>query len=211
MRQARRQDKMVEVILFDLGGVLVHWDGNAGLTNLVGRSFTEEDARQFWFLSPAVQRFEKGQVTPEEFALETLSELSLDLSIEEWLEEFISWDRGPFPGATELLKGLAVHHRLGCLSNNNELHWNRLCEVHGFGRYFRHQYLSHELGLFKPNLAIFEHVVRDLEIPSGSVLYLDDSPENVAAASEVGMRARMARGLDETRAILEDEGLLSFG
>ena len=53
MRNSVRE--IAEVILFDLGGVLVDWDGNAGLSNLIGEGFTEEDARRFWFLSPAVQ------------------------------------------------------------------------------------------------------------------------------------------------------------
>lgn len=201
---------MVKIILFDLGGVLVNWDGNAGLSNLIGDDFSQEDARRFWFLSPAVARFETGQISPEEFARQALSELSLEISTKEWLSHFISWDRGPFPGAAELLEELEAHHQMGCLSNNNELHWNRLCEIYKFGRYLPHQYLSHKIGMFKPDPAIFEYVIHDLDISAASIVYLDDSPENVEAASGTGMRARLARGLDETIRVLKSEHLLSF-
>jgi putative hydrolase of the HAD superfamily len=196
---------VVGIILFDLGGVLVEWNGSEELPKLVGGSFSKEDATQFWLHSSAVRRFESGLSTAEEFGEEAVAELHLDILPQEWLRLFISWDRGPLVGAKELLAELSVHHELGCLSNNNELHWNRVCDLHRFDQFFGCQYLSHEIGLCKPDPALFQYVLADLQLSPSTVLYLDDNREIVEAAKELGIRAFQARGIDEARAVLRSE------
>jgi putative hydrolase of the HAD superfamily len=199
------QGDSIELVLFDLGGVLVHWDGNRGLMKLTGGSLTEEDARRFWLHSPAVRMFESGLCSSEEFGSMAVSELGLKIRHEEWLQEFISWDRGPFPGAVELLESLRTEYELGCISNNNELHWSKVRDDHGFGELLPHQYLSHEIGLAKPDPKVFEHVIGDLEYSPVEILYIDDNPECVEAAERFGIRARRALGLDEVREVLAQE------
>ncbi|MGW8181165.1 MAG: HAD family hydrolase, partial [bacterium] len=148
-------DEAVQIILFDLGGVLVEWNGTEELVRLMGERFSREDAFRFWLHSPAVLSFESGLCTPEEFSQLVVAELSLEIEPAEWLSRFISWDRGPVPGATDLLVDLGARHTLGCLSNNNELHWRQIRDDWGFGEFFRYQYLSHEIGMMKPDPGIF--------------------------------------------------------
>src|ERR1035437_9618432 len=76
-----------EVILFDLGGVLVHFDGITPLLALSGNRLEPEDARRFWLKSPSVRRFETGRCTPEEFALGAVAELGLALAPALFLEQ----------------------------------------------------------------------------------------------------------------------------
>ena len=124
-----------------------------------------EEARRFWLQSPWVRRFETGRCSGEDFASGVVRELELEVSPEVFLSEFLSWDRGPMPGAEELLDELSRKYVLGCLSNNNELHWTRLRDDRGFDQFFRYQFLSHEMGLIKPDLEIFSEVLRqDLRI-----------------------------------------------
>jgi putative hydrolase of the HAD superfamily len=77
--------------------------------------------------------------------------------------------------------------------------------LHGFDQFFSRQYLSHEIGLCKPDPALFQYVLADLQLPSSTVLYLDDNREIVGAAKELGIRAFQARGIDEARAVLRSE------
>lgn len=53
----------VEILLFDLGGVLVHWDGIGSLRELTRARLSKEEARKFWLDSPAVRKFERGQIS----------------------------------------------------------------------------------------------------------------------------------------------------
>ena len=198
----------IDAILFDLGGVLVEFDGIESLIALNGRITDAKSARRFWLTSPAVCRFEVGGCTPEEFAAGAVAELGLALEPDYFLKEFQSWDRGPMDGALVLLDELRPHYRLACLSNNNEMHWGKLCEETELPGKFYRCYLSHELGLIKPGREVFDTVVRDLAVEPQRILYFDDNPECVEGARRAGLSAYVARGVEEVRAVLCELGML---
>jgi putative hydrolase of the HAD superfamily len=198
----------IQVLLFDLGGVLVEFDGIASLIALAGNKLDREGARRFWLMSPAVRKFETGRCDAEEFARDALAELGVAMAPEVFLRQFVSWDHGPMEGALSLLDSLRSRFLLACLSNNNVLHWNRLLEETNLPEKFHRCYLSQEIGVMKPEPESFQHVLRDLGTPPGSVLFLDDNPECVEAAQRLDIVARRARGVAEVRAALAELGLL---
>jgi len=198
----------IQVILFDLGGVLVEFDGIAPLIALSGNKLDREGARRFWLTSPSVRKFETGKCGAEEFAHCAVAELGLAMAPDIFLQQFVSWDRGPMDGALNLLDTLKPHFLLACLSNNNELHWNRLREETKLPEKFHRCYLSHEIGLMKPDPESFNHVVRDLGTRPEHILFFDDNPECVDAAKLLGFTAHRARGVGEVRAVLSELGLL---
>ena len=59
--------------------------------------------------------------------------------------------------------------------------------------------MSHELGVMKPDPAVFDHVVRTVGTTADRLLFLDDDAEHVRAARTSGMRAEQARGLSEVQ------------
>jgi glucose-1-phosphatase len=189
----------VKVILFDLGGVLVRFDGVAAVAALSGGRLSAEQARVFWITSPAVGAFETGRLTPDAFARRALGELDLALAPEEFLAQFATWDQGPMQGATALLDSLRPRYRLACLTNNNEIHWRQLRDGFGLSRHFERCYVSCELRLRKPDAAVFEYVTRDLGVAASEILFLDDNPECVAAGERAGLVCRLVKGVDEAR------------
>lgn len=193
-----------DVLLFDLGGVLVQWVGSQGLMEFAGERLSPESARRFWLESPWVRDFERGRCTPLEFARGVVAELDLAIPPEDFLQAFTSWDRGPFPGAVELLEDLRSRCTLACLSNNNVIHWTRLRDDYGFGKRFDRCFISHEIGLIKPDHEVFEYVRRALGVPPARVLFLDDNPECTEAAQRLGFAAVTVRGVDEVRQALQD-------
>jgi len=201
------RDGRFEVLLFDLGGVLVEFDGITPLVALSGGALTREQARRFWLLSDAVRRFETGQCSGDEFAAAAVAELRLGMAPGAFLRQFVSWDRGPLPGALELLDALRPRLLLACLSNNNELHWRRLREETGLLQKFHRCFASHEIGCMKPDRESFDHVVRHLGVAPGRILFLDDNPECVDGARAAGLAARCARGVEGARAALAASGI----
>jgi putative hydrolase of the HAD superfamily len=198
----------IKVLLFDLGGVLVHWDGNKKLAALSGSAITEEQSRRFFLESDWVKRFETGLCTPEEFAEGVAAQLKLPIRPDDLLQEFISWDRGFYPGAGELLNALKPHFTLACLSNNNVLHWKSLCETYGIRQKFHRLYASHETGLLKPSKEAFENVLRDMDYGPGGYLFFDDNRECVESAHSLGFNAFQVSGVDEVRSKLKECKLL---
>jgi putative hydrolase of the HAD superfamily len=200
-------DGRFEVLLFDLGGVLVEFDGITPLVALSGNTLTREQARRFWLLSDAVRRFETGRCSGEEFAAGAVAELKLNIAPDLFLQQFVSWDRGPMPGALELLDLLKPRFFLACLSNNNELHWRRLREETGLLGRFHHCFASQEIGHMKPDRESFDHVVRNLGVAPDRILFLDDNPECVDGARAAELVAFCARGVDGVRAALASVGV----
>ena len=74
------------------------------------------------------------------------------------------------------------------VTNTNAAHTARWRVLYGrVLRHFERIFLSHEMGTRKPEPECFRQVLAYLEIPPGQVVFVDDAPENVAAAEALGM------------------------
>ena len=201
----RRQTE-TRFVLFDLGGVLIELGDVEEFGALIGVRNTEEIWRR-WLTSPWVRRYERGQCAREEFAAGMVAENDLDLSPEEFVCRFRDWPKGLLPGAADLVQGLAGGVTPACLSNTNEMHWNEQQDAEVVRALFEQRFLSHEIGLVKPDRDIFDHVVAALGCRSSEILFLDDNLLNVQGAEVAGLDAHRVRGVDDSRALLERRGL----
>lgn len=190
-------------VVFDLGGVLVELGGAKRMAEWLGGGITRDELFWRWLASPAVRRYESGRSTPEEFARDAVAELRLPVAPAAFLEHFRGWPTRAAPGALELLRALRGRVKVACLSNTSALHWTRIEREMGFAGLFDARFLSHELGMVKPDRAIFERLVRDLAVPAPSILFFDDGEPNVAAARSLGIDARLVRSVDEARRALD--------
>lgn len=196
----------IELVLFDLGGVLIELSPLQSM----GRFFAEPDEEAVWrrwLGCPWVRRFERGGCDPDTFARGMVESWSMDAEPAEFLEAFVRWPRGLMPGARALATRVRSQVAIGCLSNTNALHATRHAEEEGVYDLFDHRFLSHELGLVKPDRAIYDHVLEVLGCPASRVLFLDDNTINVEGARSIGLHAERTRGVDEARAALTRYGL----
>jgi glucose-1-phosphatase len=200
--------KIPSVILFDLGGVLVDWDGIEPLIKLSNGRLTTDMARRFWFESPWTSKFETGRCTAQEFALGVIEELDLALDPKEFLEQFASWDRGLLPGALDLLKRLRSKFLLVCLSNNNELHWPPLRDKAGLDKQFDYCFISHEMGVMKPGEEAFLQVLKKVGKKADEFLFFDDNQECIETAIRLGMSAFCVSGVTGVESVLKNRGFL---
>jgi len=199
----KRCSKQLRAVLFDLGGVLVEFDGTRPLVEMTAGRLNLEDARKFWIHSPAVRRLETGRSSPAEFTEEAMKELGVRMDAQAFLEAFISWEKGLLPGAPGLLDEVRPHILTACLSNNNVLHWDLLRDRFGMDRKFHRCFLSHEIGLIKPDPALFMHVLSVLGMEAEEALFLDDNPEHVQAAAGMGIVAMRVDGAVGAREALK--------
>jgi putative hydrolase of the HAD superfamily len=206
--RSERREAVVEVVLFDLGGVLVELGGLPELEEFAGGGASEEALWRRWLACPWVRRFERGLCGPEEFSRGMVETWSMSVGPETFLEAFTTWPRGLLPGARELVHATRSRVCVGCLSNTNALHAERQWRELGIDDLFHERFLSHEMGLVKPDRDAFDHVVERLGRPAERVLFLDDNQINVDGARAAGLRAERAVGVPEARAILQDLGLL---
>ncbi len=190
-----------------MGGVLVEL---GPLTEILGPNPTLDDDTFWakWLASPSVRDFEMGRCSPEEFGDRLVAELELDGAGGELLARFAAWPKGLMPGAAELVASLGSHEvEVAVLSNTNALHWETQPDASDVQALFDRRYLSYELGLAKPDAAIFQHVVYDLGFEPSTILFLDDNQINVDGARAVGMQSELTKGVDAARSALAAVGL----
>ncbi|OHX19409.1 hypothetical protein [Chromobacterium sphagni] len=89
--------KKPSVLVFDLGGVLVDWNGIDPLIRLSDGRLSREEARLFWMNFHWTEQLDLGLCSPLEFSAAMADELQLKLSAEEMQAQLRSWNHGAFP------------------------------------------------------------------------------------------------------------------
>jgi putative hydrolase of the HAD superfamily len=72
---------------------------------------------------------------------------------------------------------------------------------------FDHRIFSHTLKLAKPEPEIYPHAAEGLQTPPSEILFVDDRPDNIAAAREAGMQAIVYLNHDDFLAEMNQRGL----
>lgn len=199
--------KSFDIILFDLGGVLIE----------LGPSPVPADALRAnsrlalgdWFNSAGSIAFEKGQVSPDVFADTLRQELGIDCDRKRLLEHFTRWPIGFFDGARELLQTLRQDYRLAVLTNTNTLHWPRFINEFDLADHVDHIFASHLLAMCKPETAIFRHVAATLGHAPQQILFFDDNAANVEAARAQGFQAQQVQGIQQLTRALQARGAIA--
>jgi glucose-1-phosphatase len=161
-----------------------------------------------WSRCPHSQAFGLGKLSADDYAARFLRDWGIDLEPSRFVQEYRSWSRCLLPGARELLAVLRPRYRLAALSNSNALHWDRNSTEIGVTELFEVAISSHQVGLCRPDPAIYRLALDRLQVSPDAVVFFDDLRPNVVAASELGIRAFQVEGVDEVRACLAREHLL---
>ncbi len=77
-----------------------------------------------------------------------------------------------------------------------------------FGDRFDRYFLSYQTGLLKPDQEAFLQVIRNYACLPQEILFFDDNPLNIAAASKEGIASVRVEGPDQLEAAMLDGGLI---
>ncbi len=95
-----------------------------------------------------------------------------------------------YDDATRTLEAAGERFRLGLITNGPSEHQRSRIEPLGLDRYFEAIVVSGELGIRKPDPAIFEHLLRRMDVTPDAAVYVGDSLEaDVVGAHAAGLAA----------------------
>jgi glucose-1-phosphatase len=197
-----------DLLVFDLGGVLVENVGAERLSAWMSTPATPEELWRIWLTSPTVRAFESGTLPAAQFAAGVIAELFLPVRPDEFLTEFAACVTQLYPGALDLLRHLSQSYRLASLSNTNDIHWHRCLYEMELATVFHYHFPSHKTGRLKPDRAAFEYVIQYTGCRPERTLFVDDNQLNVDSAAAVGMVARRTVGMREVQEVLREAGIL---
>ena len=197
---------MEQILLFDLGGVLVDVVSIDRLTAILHNQKSREEVTELWMNSNYLRLFESGKCDATAFAKGIIEEMGLPLSASAFLQAFAGFTSSLYPGVEKLLRELMQRHILACLSDTNALQWQVMREKMKLDAYFKHIFLSFEIGKLKPDEAVYAHVLQTLQCDPAQIYYFDDRAPNVKAGAAAGMHAFQVEGVH-----MLTEKLLSLG
>jgi FMN phosphatase YigB (HAD superfamily) len=94
----------------------------------------------------------------------------------------------------DVLLEMKAKYRTFLLSNNNEIHYNWIVKhinenysIANYDDYFEKAYFSHLMKLRKPNVNIFEQVIKENDLNPAETLFIDDSPQHIEGAKKAGL------------------------
>jgi len=117
----------------------------------------------------------------------------------------------------EVLLDVKQHYRTFLLSNTNEIHYNYILDylkreykIDNNDHLFEKAYYSQLMLLRKPNVEIFERVLKENNLLAEETLFIDDSPQHLLGAQKAGMNTLlMDRNPKDLQQFLVDHGLLN--
>ncbi len=184
---------VTRAVVFDLGNVLIdidfmrcmrHWSRRA-------RMPVDQIAARFR-IDRHYEAFERGRLSPQGYFDVLRRQLGFDLDD---ANIRAGWNRiimGEKPGIRSCIHRLKPHFPLYILSNTNAVHaaeWRS--RHHSLLAHFRQVFVSSEMGCRKPDADVYQAVVAAVAVPAEQIVFMDDAPENVQGAAEVGLRASL--------------------
>ena len=182
---------MIKNIILDFGDVFINLDKPATAKAMERFGFAGMSAE----LDFLFKQYETGQISSPDF----LTQVSGYFPKATKQDLVGAWNAVLLDFPEERLQFLEMlerenRYRLFLLSNTNDLHIECVKERMGSKRYNRFKnafevfYLSHEMGMRKPDKEIFEFVLHQNDLMAPETLFVDDTLENTDAAASLGIK-----------------------
>lgn len=204
------EDHTIKAIILDLGNVLIDFNHRIGAEKI--SKFTDKSGKEIFdlfFDSELTALFEEGKISPQNFFLEVKEKLNLGLEYREfvsiWNEIFFLTEKNR--GVYKLAKSLKMRYRVALLSNVNILHFEYLKKNFPIFDAFHYIITSFELGVRKPDPAIYQKALEILDVSPRNVFYTDDRAELIQKAAELGIRGFIFTGIEGLHKNLLESGI----
>lgn len=197
----------VDVLIFDLFGVLIEFDNDIVYRRLARHCRDEEDAFVRLNGVMADDDIITGRLSLPELHAQLAATLGLTLTYDAFLAAWNEPYSRALPGMADLLQRLAARHRLLLLSNVDSHYWNAIRPLHPELSYFESLLVSCDLGLCKPQIEIFQQAARVAGVTPDRCLFIDDTARNVDAASTMGFQTHLFTSVENLRNELLTRGL----
>lgn len=179
----------IEAVIFDMGGVFIHTFDHSVRQSMAQRyGISEKELDRIVFHNSLSADAEKGLYSKEEL-LEKMAE-QVGIALEDataFYMEYFSKDEED-ADLVAFVRTLQPHYKLGLLSNAYPGTREWMQEYHTFLDLFEISFFSAEAGMRKPEPEFFHLILDAMQVEPKKTLFVDDFPENIAGAQQLGMQ-----------------------
>jgi len=195
-------------IVFDIGKVLVHYDPNLAFLDII----PDPDERRWFFEHVCTHEWnleqDRGRGWPEAEALLIETHPGHEQRIRSFRRNWPLMVPYAYEDSVAILRSLiAKGHDVTLLTNFASDTFREAQARFAFLKEGRGATVSGDIGLIKPDRAIYEHHARTFGLDPQATLFIDDSPANVEAARQAGWQALQFTGAEKLKADLKALGV----
>ena len=196
-------------IVFDLGGVVFNWQPDAIIRSIFGDANTQDLVRKQIFEHPDWIELDRGSIALEQAADRGTERTGLPAEDIERLLKAVPPFLTPIAATIELIHELSnTRNRLFVLSNMSLASIDYLERRHTFWDVFEGIVVSSRIRKVKPEIQIYEYLLNQYQLEPGDTIFIDDTQENLTAASSIGIQTIRFTDPAECRRALVDFGCI---
>jgi len=179
--------KKYDLIIFDLGRVILDFDHNKSAQKIAKRFDLDKDyIHDLFFESQITKLHDEGKVTPKEFHKSVIKHLNIKLGFKDfqncWNDIFVLKK-----DVTGLVKHLRKEYKVYLMSNTNKLHFDFIKKRYSIIKEFHKIILSYKIGVLKPHPKIYRYAFAIAKTTPKKTIYIDDRPELIEGARKLGI------------------------
>ncbi len=182
---------MVELLLFDLGGVVIDIDFERIFKKWsIYSGLPVQEIKAAFSADAALEQYERGQIDSTEYCRYVCDSIGMEMSFDQFSDGWNNVMVAPISPTVNLLRDLSTRIPLYALSNANPLHkayWEKTY-ADELG-YFKRVFVSSDIGYRKPDPSAYLLVAEELNIDPQNMVFFDDLADNVEGARNLGMQA----------------------
>ena len=198
----------IKHIVFDVGRVLIHWDPEIPFRHLI----PDENERQYFMNNICTPEWnieqDRGRTwaDAENHLIEQHPEK--EPLIRGYRKHWLEMTHGALDGSVTIMKSLINDGMdVTLLTNFHQETFPLAKKKFPFLKLPRGATVSGEIGLIKPDLAIYQHHTQAHGLDPAATLFFDDSPKNVESAHTAGWQAELFTDASQMQADLDKHGI----
>ncbi|MGJ8455260.1 HAD family hydrolase [Pseudothermotoga sp. U03pept] len=188
----------MRLFIFDVGGVLCN---NTSVVPFICDYLGMSKQEFLKFANQSgLEEIQTGKITPQEF-WQRFSLLTGKIVTEDLWAKFFNPTLNL--DTVKIVEDLSENHRVVAGTNTIESHYN----IHvrrGDYEFFQAVYASHLIGFMKPDQRFYLHILEKEGFQPSQAVFIDDTKENVEAASRLGIESILFINAEELWQKLEN-------
>ncbi|MFP5577829.1 MAG: transcription antitermination factor NusB [Acidimicrobiia bacterium] len=205
VRDGDRPWMPIEVVVFDMDGVIRHWTGGEIRTFEEAHGLEPGAVGAVAFSEPLFDDATCGRITAEQWAAEIgrrLAETHPSLDVDAGTTMWLATEWRVDEEVVAIARDLQEAGQRTAIFSNATTNLEQDMSTMGVAELFSHVSNSARIGLAKPDVAAFEHVADALDVAPEHLLFIDDRHENVVGALDAGWHAVQMRSAAGIAAVL---------
>lgn len=194
---------MIRVVLFDLDGVIRHFDPAHAVDIEERHGLVAGTLESIAFARPLIDDVTTGRISRVDWLRQIGDTVGSAAAVAEWGRQPTLVDEAVLELSDEL-RGLGL--RTAVLTNGTDTIRAEIAAM-GIGDRFDAFFNSAEIGFVKPDVRAFRHVLDALAVGAEDVFFTDDSASKLAGADCLSMRTHLFAGIDGLREHLRRAGV----